>query len=138
MKTVNVYVREEVEAFYSLDAFVHDAGQNTQAKAVVRHGIRILSAPDDDGKVRMSRGQHHVGDAAPNLDALFLCPYRTEGTVREDASGYGAESQEERVPSTPEESYRDFIDRVVEAAKEARFPDAIGMHDVRLKGFHGG
>lgn len=138
MKTINVNVREEVEAFYPLDAFLHDAGQNSQPKAVVRHGIRILSEPDQDGRVRMSRGQHHVGEASPDLDALFLCPYRTEGTVQEDGTGYGAEAQEERVPSAPEDSYRDFIGRVVEAAKKARFPDAIGLHEIRLKGFHGG
>ena len=34
--------------------------------------------------------------------------------------------------------YRDFIERVIAAAKQAHFQPAIGSRELRLQGFHGG
>ena len=56
---------------------------------------------------------------------LNLCPFAKAVHVKEH-------------PIDVSNLYRDFIDRVIEAARNAHFQTAIGRNEPRLHGFHGG
>jgi len=140
MQTVNINQRETLESYYPLDSFVHDANQNARGKAAVLHGLRILSAPDADGTFKLTKAQHNFAENAEDQNALFLY------SVRDDDNNWfdGAEEDATKAvhvkdnPLDVSALYRDFIDRVIEAARNAKFQPDIGRGEPRLQGFHGG
>jgi len=140
MQTVNINQRETLESFYPLDSFVHDASQNARGKAAVMHGLRILSAPDGQGVFKVSKAQQNVAEDDGNHDALFLY------SVRDDDNNWFDKSEADTSkavhvkdhPADVAELYRGFIDRVIEAARNAKFQPDIGRGEPRLQGFHGG
>jgi hypothetical protein len=140
MQSVNINQRDTIESYYPLDSFVHDASQNARGKALVMHGLRILSAPDADGTFKVSKGQHNVAEDDDNHDALFLYSVRDDDNNwfdKGEADASKAVHPKEH-PVDVSDLYRSFIDRVIEAARTAHFQNDIGRGEPRLKGFHGG
>ena len=140
MHKINVNERQSIEEFYSLDIFVQDAGRNARAKTTVMHGVRILSAPEPDGTVSVARANHHVGEDTSPHENVFHYPVRPDDNAWFDGSEPDADKSVRIVgsPDDIENHYRDFIDRVIEAARNAHFLPPIGRGEGRLKGFHGG
>jgi hypothetical protein len=140
MQSVNINQRETLESYYPLDSFVHDASQNARGKAMVMHGLRILSTPDADGTFKVTKGQHNVAEDDANHDALFLYSVRDDDNNwfdKGEADASKAVHAKEH-PVDVSDLYRSFIDRVIEAARTAHFQNDIGRGEPRLKGFHGG
>jgi hypothetical protein len=140
MQNVNINQRETLESYYSLDSFVHDANQNARGKAAVMHGLRILSAPDGDGAFKVSKAQHNVAEDDANYDALFLYSVRDDDNNWFDRAEPDASKavHAKEHPVEVADLYRDFIDRVIETARNTKFQPNIGRGEPRLKGFHGG
>jgi hypothetical protein len=140
MQSVNINQRETLETYYPLDSFVHDANQNARGKAMVMHGLRILSAPDADGAFKVTKAQHNVSEDDAEHDALFLY------SVRDDDNNWFDKAEPDASkavhakdnPVDVSELYRGFIDRVIDAARNNHFQKDIGRGEPRLKGFHGG
>jgi|SRR5690349_7629991 len=140
MQSVNINQRETLESYYTRDSFVHDANHNGMAKMPVMHGLCILSAPDAEGTFKVTKAQHSVAGQSVNQDVLVLYP------VRDDDSHWFDKSEPDAAkaihvkehPVDVSNLYRNFIDRVIEAARNAHFQTAIGRGEPRLHGFHGG
>jgi hypothetical protein len=140
MQSVNINQRETIESYYPLDSFVHDANQNGRGKSAVMHGLRILSAPDADGVFKITKAQHNVAEDAANHNALFLYSVRDDDNNWFD-KGEADASKAVHVKKHPVEIsdlYRDFIDHVIETARNVKFLPDIGRGEPRLEGFHGG
>src|SRR5918998_2344853 len=75
MPEANINDRSSVERLYPRDDFDRDAGENADAKATVRRGLRIVSPVDRDGRFSAERGSRHVGESDPEGDAVFLAPF---------------------------------------------------------------
>jgi hypothetical protein len=140
MQSVNINQRETLESYYPLDSFVHDANQNARGKAAVMHGLRILSAPDGEGAFKVSKAQHNVAEDDANYDALFLYSVRDDDNNWFDRAEPDASKavHAKEHPVEVADLYRDFIDRVLETARNTKFQSNIGRGEPRLKGFHGG
>ena len=140
MQSVNINQRETLESYYPLDSFVHDANQNARGKTAVMHGLRILSAPDDNGAFKVTKARHNVAEDASHKDTMFLYSVRDDDNNFFDKGEADASKavQAKDNPVDPAELYRGFIDRVIETARNAHFQDDIGRGEPRLKGFHGG
>jgi hypothetical protein len=140
MQSVNINQRETLESYYPLDSFVHDANQNARGKAAVMYGLRILSAPDGEGTFKVSKAQHNVAEDDANHDALFLYSARDDDNNWFDRAEPDASKavHAKEHPVEVSDLYRDFIDRVIETARNTKFQPDIGRGEPRLKGFHGG
>ena len=140
MQSVNINQRETIESYYPLDSFVHDANQNARGKAFVMHGLRILSAPDDNGAFNVTKAHYNVAEHDSNQDALFLYSVRDDDNNwfdSEEADASKAVHSKEH-PVNVSDLYHSFIDRVIETARNAKFQPDIGRGERRLEGFHGG
>jgi hypothetical protein len=140
MQSVNINLRETLESYYPQDSFVHDANHNAMAKTPVMHGLRILSVPDAEGTFKVAKAQHGIAEESVSQDALVLYPLRDDDNFWFDKSEPDAAKavHVKEHPVDVSNLYRDFIDRVFEAARNAHFQTAIGRNEPRLQGFHGG
>jgi hypothetical protein len=141
MPTANVFDRASVEAIYPRDVYEAEAAQNAVGNAQMLRGLRIDSAPDDKGDFTLVRAARDVGEAAGTREALFLSPTmesRDYGRFTEMPGREGGVEERRDPPGSAGDAYAAFIDRVIEAARDAQFPERIGGGDDRLKGFHGG
>jgi len=140
MQSVNINQRETLESYYPQDSFVHDANQNAMAKAHVMNGLRILSVPDAEGVFKVTKAQHNVVSDDISQDALLLYSVRDDDNYWFDKSEADATKaiHVKEHPIDVLKLYRDFIDRVIETARNAHFQTAIGRDEPRLHGFHGG
>ena len=142
MTKASIHDRITLERLYPKDMFNRDSRLNAEATAVKLHGVKILSACDANGEFQVAPATRHVAERNPEGDVVFLFP---QGLQRNDrlmlSPDYGGAEPDrgaspEEVSASP--GYEEFIDRVFEAARSARFKPAIGSHEERLKGFHGG
>ena len=142
MAEANVNDRDSVERLYPREDFERDAGANSDAKATVHRGLRVLSAVDLEGRFRAERGSRHVGECDPESDTLFLAPFLKQAYAalqQTDVYGGAAENSDALAKTAHErDEYRAFIDRIIDAAKSADFKAPIGRGEKRLQGFHGG
>src|SRR5690349_22866133 len=140
MHKVNINERRSLEEFYTLEVFVQDAGRNAAARTAVMHGVHILSAPEPDGTVCVARANHQVGEDTSHHHSIFHYPVRPHDNVWFDGGEPDAEKAVRTIgsPEDLENLYRDFIDAVIEAARNAHFLPPIGRGEGRLRGFHGG
>jgi hypothetical protein len=141
MPTANIFDRASVEAIYPRDVYQAEAAQNSVGNAQEQRGLRIDSAPDSEGNFRLARAVRDVGEAAGTRDSLFLSPTMESREYGRFAEMPGREGgmEERRNPPAPDgNDYAAFIDRIIEAARNAQFPERIGPGDDRFKGFHGG
>ena len=142
MPEANINDRSSVERLYPLEDFARDAGENADAKATVHRGLRIVSPVDRNGRFSAERGSRHVGESDPEGDTVFLAPFLAQdaGPLR-GTGAYGGAAETDATPAgsgRKDQDYRAFIDRIIEAAKASEFKPAIGRHEDRLRGFHGG
>ena len=138
MAEATVNDRASVERLYPRTDFERDAGENSDAKASVQRGLRIVSGVDASGTFRAERGLRHVGENDPEGDALFIAPFLREAHApvpQTDAYGGGAAPAE---AADKTEDYRAFIGRIIASARSAEFKEPIGRGEERLQGFHGG
>jgi hypothetical protein len=71
----NVNDRSSIERIYSVDTFAVDAAANAKQPAnELLRGVRILSAPDENGTFEIEPGIKHVGEVH---SAAFLVSCRT-------------------------------------------------------------
>lgn len=107
-----------LERIYPAETFAADAAQNDLASSTVLRGVRVLSAPNDDGEFDLEPGSRQVGEAAASP---FLAPHRQAGDQA------GAQS-----PA----GYRQFLQDIVEAAQRFGFEaeDTPGQGDPRIRG----
>lgn len=131
----NIRDRQSIEAIYPEEAFALDVGQNSRAKATVQQGVRILSNVDANGDFELERASRQVGEAGGADEALFLSPdLVSSADALVEGGGYGTTVQRESGPEAHKAAdYTAFIDRIIEAAKQARFRPAPAG-DQRLRG----
>jgi hypothetical protein len=113
MPTVNVNDRASLERAYPEDAFANDAAQNELVSNQSLRGVRVESAPDDDGSFALERAARNAGEpATPD----FLTPVRRS--------------------EKPRHGYQSFLDDIVEAAKRHGFraEESPGLDEPRLHG----
>ena len=138
MAEANVNDRASVERLYPRADFERDAGENSDAKASVHGGLRIVSGVDASGTFRAERGLRHVGENDPEGDARFLAPFLREAHAPVPQTPlYGGAAAPPDAPDKGSD-YRSFIDRIIATARSAEFKDPIGRGEERLHGFHGG
>jgi hypothetical protein len=140
MQCVNINKRETLEAYYPQDSFLHDANHNAMARTPVMHGLCILSAPDAEGTFKITKAHHSVAEEGVDHDVVMLYPRRDDDNHWFDKSEPDA-TKAVHIKDHPidlSHLYGDFIDRVIEAARNAHFPTSIGRGEPRLQGFHGG
>ena len=142
MPDANVNDRSSVERLYPRDDFDRDAGENSDAKATVHRGLRIVSPVGPDGRFGAERGLRHVGESDPEGDTVFVAPFLAQGFAPlRGTDAYGGAAETGDAPAgggRKDQDYRAFIDRIIEAARAAEFKPAVGQHEDRLRGFHGG
>jgi hypothetical protein len=143
MPEANVNDRSSVETLYPRHSFERDAGENVDAKTAVHRGLRIVSAVGPDGSFNAEPATRHVGENDPEGDTVFVAPFRAQGAPLQETSAYGGSAETSDAVAMPgsrekDHDYRAFIDRVIETAKAAEFKSAVGRHEDRLSGFHGG
>ena len=142
MAKANVNDRASIERLYPREDFDREAGENSDAKATVHRGLRILSGLDPEGGFSVERGSRHVGESDPESDTLFITPFLAQAYAplqQGDVYGGPAEKDDALAGAGRKgDDYRAFIDRIIEAAKSANFKSPIGRGEERLRGFHGG
>jgi hypothetical protein len=142
MPEANINDRSSVERLYPREDFDRDAGENADAKATVHRGLRIVSPVDRKGLFSAERGSRHVGEGDPEGDTVFLAPFLAKGLGPLGGTAlYGGRAHTDAAPADggrTDQDYRAFIDRIIETAGRAEFKPAVGRHEDRLRGFHGG
>ena len=108
MAKANANDRATLERAYPAEAFASDAAQNEKVPSPVLQGVRIGSAPHQDGGFVLEPATRHVGEPAT---PTFLMPVR------------GAD-------------YRQFLDDIVKAATDFGYrpQESPGRGDPRIKG----
>src|SRR5690242_12914153 len=128
----NVNDRASVEAAYPEATFARDSGENSRATAGVTRGVRILRAPDAEGRFAIEPARRHVGEDTGDAERPFLAPFLETAAARGDAAAYGT------MPATPlppkDAEYAAFIDRLIEAARHMKPQPTPGRGDERLAG----
>ena len=132
----NIHDRASIEQVYPHEHFARDVGRNSDAKAVVLHGVRILSGLDGAGEFTVVEASRHVGEDTGDAEGIFLCPFLvTAADAAAERPGY---DQSEAAPGAHQREkpsdYDAFIDRVIQAAKSAPSRAAPGRGDERLRG----
>lgn len=139
MAVANINDRSSVERIYDRNTFERDAASNARSKATVVHGVKILSAPDAEGRVEISRASHHVAEGNPEGDTIFVPAFSLHDSTAADGNTYASSvAPTGSGPGEAADEYRSFIDDVLEAARKGHFKSDIGRGEERLKGFHGG
>jgi hypothetical protein len=142
MPEANINDRASIEAIYPREVFRSDAARNSDAKAAVLHGVSIASEVSEGGAFALQRASRHVGEGDPLGDTLFLAPFLGDAyAAMEQTPAYGATKEKARgleKVDRQDADYDAFIERVIAAASQARFKEAIGRHEERLRGFRGG
>jgi len=142
MPHANINDRASLERLYPQDDFERDAGENSDAKATSHRGLRILSAVGPDGAFSAERGLRHVGEADPESDTVFVAPFLAQSYAplqqTDIYGGPAATGDPGQRGQDKADDYQTFIDRIIAAAKAAEFKPAVGRHEDRLRGFHGG
>ena len=128
----NINDRASVEAAYAEPAFAEDSGENSRAKAGVLRGVRILRAPDADGRFELEPARRHVGEQTGDAEQPFLAPFLETAVASGDAAAYGTMPARPLPPKAAE--YAAFIDRLIDAARRLRPRASPGPDDVRLAG----
>ncbi|PWC31374.1 hypothetical protein [Azospirillum sp. TSO35-2] len=143
MAEANVNDRSSVERMYDKDTFEQDAAWNARGKATILRGVKILSAPDDEGRIELSRASQHAGEGNLEGDSVFVPAYKVQDALSTDGNAYSSSVE----PVSPKggpgqggtaDAYRAFIDQILQAAQTGPFKSDIGLDEDRLKGFHGG
>ena len=139
MAEANINDRASFEQAYDQHSFEQDAAMNARSDTTVVHGVTILSAPDVEGRVELSRTSQHVGEGNPEGDPIFVAAFRLDDAAAENADTY-AGSVEPAAAARRDAAgdYRAFIDQLLDTARNAHFKPDIGRGEERLKGFHGG
>jgi hypothetical protein len=142
MAQANVNDRASVERLYPRAEFERDAAANSDAKATVLRGLRIVTRPDGNGNFTAERTSRHVGERDPEGDTVFLAPYfgRAYAPLQQSEAYGGAEESADAAATAANKAddYDAFIDRMIAAARSADFKPPIGRAEERLRGFRGG
>jgi hypothetical protein len=142
MPDANINDRRSVEGLYPRDDFERDASENSDAKATVHRGLRILSAVDPNGGFKAERGLRHVGESDPEGDTVFVAPFLAQSQAPlHQTNTYGGDVEMGDPGQASQDKtgdYRAFVDRIIAPAKAAEFKPPVGRHEGRLRGFHGG
>jgi len=142
MPEANVNDRSSVERLYPREEFEREAAGNSDAKATVHRGLRIVSPVDREGRFSAERASRHVAEGDPEGDTVFLAPFlaRAGAPLRQSETYGGSVETGDAVAAGSEkgQDYRAFVDRIIQAAKSAEFKPAVGRDEERLHGFHGG
>jgi hypothetical protein len=122
MPQANINDRRSIERVYPHDAFARDAARNDRHRIELLRGVRIASAPDDNGDFAIEPAAQHAGEAPA---AVFLAPFHRR-TAEEHAA----------VDPDPRNGYDAFIDEIIDAAQRHgyRASQSPGPADPRLSG----
>ena len=82
MATANIHDRDSIKLVYPPDEYERDSAENDRPGVDVLKGVRVMSAPDEDGNFELASAAKHVAEAG---DSIFLVPYRTGEPDRETA-----------------------------------------------------
>ncbi|MDQ4061558.1 MAG: hypothetical protein M3145_10730 [Pseudomonadota bacterium] len=143
MSRANVNDRSSLERLYPRDVWAQDAGKNAVSKAEVLYGVRIVSPVDANGDFDLVRASHQVAESNSEGDVIFLFPQMGDdyaALMQKETDYGGAEEKGDALEKLghKDQEYNAFIDRIIEAARSAKFKPAIGRGEERLRGFHGG
>jgi hypothetical protein len=142
MRDANVNDRSSVERLYPREDFEREAAGNSDAKATVHRGLRIVSPVDREGRFSAERASRHVAEGDPEGDTVFLAPFLTQADapLRQSETYGGAVQTGDALAggSQKAQDYRTFVDRIIHVAQSAEFKTAVGRNEERLHGFHGG
>jgi hypothetical protein len=122
MAKANIHDRESMGRVYPPEAFARDAGQNDRQKIELLHGVRIGSAPDQDGDFDLEPASLQAGEVP---GAVFLAPFH-----RATPSGHTPPNAD------PHYGYDRFIAEIVEAARRFGYhaETSPGPGDPRIRG----
>jgi hypothetical protein len=131
----NIHDRAGIETIYPEEVFAFEAGENSRATTTVHKGVRILSEVDGNGNFEIERASRQVGEAGGPDQAIFLSPdLVSSADALVAGGGYGTTIQRERGRLAHKAvDYVAFIDRIIEAAKQAEIRPAP-RGDERLRG----
>ena len=142
MPEANINDRSSIERLYPREDFEREAAENSDAKATVHRGLKIVSGVDQEGRFSAERGSRHVGERDPEGDTVFVAPFLAHAYAplqQSDTYGGPAEAGDAlSATARKADDYVAFIERIIAAAKAAEFKSAIGRQEERLRGFHGG
>jgi hypothetical protein len=124
--------RGSVERAYPRQAFDEDARANALPNAAVRHGVRIEA--ERGGRFRVSRAAQHVGEDERSRHGVFLAPSLAQAVVSIVDRGADGGMAGAGVPADEGSGYEAFIERIIEAARDAEPVAAPGRGDERLAG----
>ncbi len=143
----NVNDRSSIERVYSVDTFAVDAATNAKQPAnELLRGVRILSAPDENGTFEIEPGIKHVGEVH---SAAFLVSCRTLRGLHAQAAVYEFLKRDAGslvmsrtgqiyaiANPDPRVEYEAFIGRIITAAPRVGFRQngSSGSGDARLQG----
>ena len=143
----NINDRPSVERLYPLGVFAVDAAENEKQPAnELLRGVRVFSAPDENGAFEVVRGIRHVGEVH---GMAFFAAYRTLCGLHAFAARYEAlESNAGALAMSrtgqvyavanpdPRDEYNTFIDEIIAAAPRVGFrrSESPGRGDARLQG----
>jgi hypothetical protein len=118
----NINDRRSIERVYSPDAFAHDAAENDRHRIEILKGVRIASAPDEDGNFALEPAAQYAGEVP---GTPFLAPFH-----RRTAEEYASDDPD------PRHGYDAFIDEIIDAARRHgyRADESPGPGDTRLRG----
>lgn len=139
MDTANINDPRSVEAIYPRAAFEEDVRRNAQDKTTVQHGLKLLAAPDAEGRFRLTRANRHVGEVEDGHHVVLLCPQLPQGEYAhfvQDDTDYGGPVEQRDPPADAEDPYRAFIADVIRTARAT--PPLPPIPAERLQGFRGG
>lgn len=130
MAKVDVNDRDSLRRAYPEEAFASDAARNEMVPNTVLHGVRIGSAPDNDGCFELGRAARHVGEPET---ADFLVPARRAEELIERGHHSAPTQVSEPAPGS---GYERFLDDIVAAAGRVGFraENSPRPGDARLRG----
>jgi hypothetical protein len=118
----NINDRRSIERIYSPDAFARDAAENDRHRIEILKGVRIASAPDENGNFALQPAAQYAGEVP---GTPFLAPFH-----RRTAEEYASDDPD------PRHGYDAFIDEIIDAARRHgyRADESPGPGDPRLRG----
>lgn len=133
----NINDRTSIERAYPREEFDREIGRNSEPKASVLAGVRILRGIDGHGDFEIERASRHAGEAGESEEAVFLSPFLVSAMAD---TGGAASPREAPAPDASDDrrgkaaDYEAFLDRIVAAAKSAPRRASPGPGEERLQG----
>ena len=130
----NINDRSSIERVYPREEFDREIGRNSEPKATVLAGVRILRGIDGHGDFEIERASRQTGESD---ETVFLSPFLVSAMADIGGAASPREAPSRDATAEPHDTaadYEAFLDRIVEAAKTAPRHPSPGPGEERLHG----